>query len=60
MEEEYRLLTKTKETISIVKCHSFEEAIEYFANKKRLSIDALLSIFEVGVSRSLPSGGTSR
>ena len=45
--EEYRLLTKDRETISSVKCHNFEEVVEYFAEKKRLSTADLISIFEV-------------
>jgi hypothetical protein len=44
---EYRLLTKDMEAINSVKCNSFEEAVEYFAEKKKLSITDLISIFEV-------------
>lgn len=57
---EYSLLTKDKESINTVKCNSFEEAIEYFAKKKRLPITDLMSIFEVDISTPLPIGGTSR
>lgn len=58
--EEYRLLTKDRETISSVRCHSFEEAVEYFAKKKRLSTTDLISIFEVGILLDDPQEGTSR
>lgn len=58
--QEFRLLTRDKETISCVKCHSFEEAVEYFAEKKKLPISDLIEIFEVEITSSLPTGGTSR
>lgn len=58
--EEYKLLTKDRETISSVRCHSFEEAVEYFAEKKRLSTTDLISIFEVGILLDDPQEGTSR
>jgi hypothetical protein len=58
--EEYILLTKDRETISSVKCHSFEEAVEYFAEKKRLSTADLISIFEVDILSTDSQGGTSR
>ena len=58
--EEYRLLTKDRETISSVKCHSFEEAVEYFAEKKKLSTADLMSIFEVDILSADSQGGTSR
>jgi hypothetical protein len=58
--EEYRLLTKDRETISSVKCHNFEEAVEYFAEKKRLSTADLMSIFEVDILLADSQGGTSR
>ena len=58
--EEYRLLTKDRETISSVRCDSFEEAVEYFAEKKRLSTTDLMSIFEVGILSADSQGGTSR
>jgi len=58
--EEYRLLTKDRETISSVKCDSFEEAVEYFAEKKRLSTTDLMSIFEVGILSADSQEGTSR
>jgi hypothetical protein len=58
--EEYRLLTKDMETISCVRCHSFEEAVEYFAEKKKLSTTDLIRIFEVEITPSLPIGGSSR
>ena len=55
--EEYRLLTNDKETINSVKCHSFEEAVEYFAEKKKLSTAVLMSIFAVEkFEESLPEG----
>jgi hypothetical protein len=57
---EYRLLTKDMESINTVRCHSFEEAIEYFAEKKRLSTADLMSIFEVDILPADLSGGTSR
>jgi len=57
--EEYRLLTKDRETISSVRCHNFEEAVEYFAEKKRLSTADLISIFEVDILSADPQGGTS-
>lgn len=56
--EEYRLLTKDRETISSVKCHNFEEAVEYFAEKKRLSTSDLMSIFEVGILSDDSQEGT--
>jgi hypothetical protein len=58
--EEYRLLTNDKETINSVKCHSFEEAVEYFAEKKKLSRTDLMRIFDVDIYTPLPSGGTAR
>ena len=58
--EEYRLLTKDRETISSVKCDSFEEAVEYFAEKKILSTTDLISIFEVGILSADSQEGTSR
>ena len=58
--EEYRLLTKDREAISSVKCNSFEEAVEYFAEKKKLSTTDLIRIFEVEITPSLPIGGSSR
>jgi hypothetical protein len=57
---EYSLLTKDMETINTVRCNSFEEAIEYFAEKKRLSTTDLMSIFEVDLATPLPTGGASR
>ena len=58
--EDYRLLTKGRETISSVRCDSFEEAVEYFAEKKRLSTTDLISIFEVGILSADSQEGTSR
>jgi hypothetical protein len=58
--EEYRLLTKDREAISSVKCNSFEEAIEYFAEKKKLSRTDLIRIFDVDIYTPLPTGGSSR
>jgi hypothetical protein len=58
--EEYRLLTKDRETINAVKCNSFEEAIEYFAEKKKLSRTDLIRIFDVDIYTTLPTGGTFR
>ena len=58
--EDYRLLTKGRETISSVRCDSFEEAVEYFAEKKRLSTTDLISIFEVDILLADSQGGTSR
>ena len=58
--EEYRLLTKDRETISSVRCDSFEEAVEYFAEKKRLSTTDLISIFEVVILSADSQEGTSR
>lgn len=58
--EEYRLLTRDRETISSVKCDSFEEAVEYFAEKKRLTTTDLMSIFEVGILSADSQEGTSR
>ena len=57
---EYRLLTKDMEAINTVKCNSFEEAVEYFAEKKRLSTTDLISIFEVGILSADSQEGTSR
>jgi hypothetical protein len=58
--EEYRLLTKDKESISSVKCDSYEEAVEYFAEMKKLPITVLMSIFEVEKFEESISGGSSR
>lgn len=58
--QEFRLLTKDKETISCVKCNSFEEAVEYFAEKKRLSTTDLMTIFKVDILPADLVGGTSR
>ena len=58
--KEYSLLTKDMETINTVRCNSFEEAIEYFAEKKRLSTTDLMIIFEVDLATPLPTGGASR
>ena len=57
---EYRLLTKDNEAINTVKCNSFEEAIEYFAEKKKLPITDLIEIFSVEKFDDTLSGGTSR
>ena len=57
---EFRLLTKDKEAINTVKCNSFEEAIEYFAEKKKLPITDLIGIFSVEKFDVSLSGGTSR
>lgn len=58
--QEFRLLTKDKETISCVKFNSFEEAVEYFAEKKRLSTTDLMTIFKVDILPADLVGGTSR
>ena len=58
--EEYRLLTKDRETISSVRCDSFEEAVEYFAEKKKLPISDLIEIFSVKKFDESLFGGTSR
>ena len=57
---EFRLLTKDKEAINTVKCNSFEEAVEYFAEKKKLHITDLIGIFSVEKFDVSLSGGTSR
>jgi hypothetical protein len=57
---EYRLLTKDKESINTVKCSSFEEAVEYFAEKKKLPITDLIGIFSVEKFDDSLSGGTAR
>jgi hypothetical protein len=57
---EFRLLTKDKEAINTVKCNSFEEAVEYFAEKKKLTITDLIGIFSVEKFDESLSGGTSR
>ena len=57
---EFRLLTKDKEAINTVKCNSFEEAVEYFAEKKKLPITDLIGIFSVEKFDVTLSGGTSR
>ena len=57
---EYRLLTKDKESINTVKCDSFEEAVEYFAEKKKLPISDLIEIFSVKKFDESLFGGTSR
>jgi hypothetical protein len=57
---EYRLLTKDMESINTVRCDSFEEAIAYFAEKKRLSTTDLMTIFKVDILPADPVGGTSR
>jgi hypothetical protein len=56
---EYRLLTKDMEAINSVKCDSFEEAVEYFAEKKKLPITDLIEIFLVEQFEEILSGGTS-
>jgi hypothetical protein len=56
---EYRLLTKDMEAINSVKCDSFEEAVEYFAEKKKLPITDLIEIFSVEKFDVTLSGGTS-
>jgi hypothetical protein len=56
---EYRLLTKDMEAINSVKCNSFEEAVEYFAEKKKLPITDLIRIFLVEQFEETLSGGTS-
>lgn len=60
--EEYSLLTKTKyrEVINSVKCNNFNEAVEYFAEQKKLSIADLLRIFDVASTTTLTTEGTSR
>lgn len=57
--QKFRLLTRDKETISCVRCHSFEEAVEYFAEKKKLSITSLLEIFDVSEVTIITTGGAS-
>jgi hypothetical protein len=56
---EYSLLTKDMEAINTVKCNSFEEAIEYFAEKKKLPITSLLQIFDVSLVTDQTTWGTS-
>ena len=56
---EYRLLTKDMEAINSVRCNSFEEAVEYFAEKKKLPITDLIGIFQVEKFDDSLSGGTS-
>jgi hypothetical protein len=58
--EEYRLLTNDKETINTVRCNSFIEAVEYFAEKKKLHITSLLEIFDVSEVTIITTGGSSR
>jgi len=48
------------ESINSVRCDSFEEAIAYFAEKKRLSTTDLMSIFKVDILPADLAGGTSR
>ncbi len=50
--KEYSLLTKDSEIISSVRCYDFKEAVEYFAEKKRLSPNDIMNIFEVVVLSS--------
>lgn len=56
---EYRLLTKDKESINTVKCNSFKEAVEYFAENKKLPITNLIEIFSVEKFDDTLSGRTS-
>ena len=43
----YKLLNKSKETINKVNRTSIGEAILYFSEVKKLTIDMLLSIYDV-------------
>lgn len=43
----YKLVNKTGESINSVKRDSIGEAIQYFAKVKNLTVDMLLSIYEV-------------
>ena len=60
--EEYSLFTKTKykEAINSVRCNNFEEAVEYFAEKKKLPITDLLAIFDVAPTTTVTTEGSSR
>jgi len=41
------LKDNAKEKISVHNCNSIDEAVVYFANKKSLTIDQFIKIFEV-------------
>jgi tRNA U55 pseudouridine synthase TruB len=56
----YLRTKKSKEVLIKTSCYSIEEAIEYFAEKKKLSRTDLIRIFDVDIYTPLPSGGTSR
>jgi hypothetical protein len=58
--EDYNLLTKDREAISTVKCDSFEEAVEYFARKKKLCKYDLMRIFAVDIATYDQAGGSTR
>jgi hypothetical protein len=58
--KEFLLLNSSKEIINTVKCQGIEEAIEYFAEVKRLVVSDLLECFDVVVSSDEFKGGTSR
>ncbi len=48
MKKSFNLIGKvTKETINTTKANNIGEAIEYFARVKNLTIEMLLSIYEV-------------
>ena len=47
MEKEYKLTTKSGETIKKVRTLSFELAIEFFSKIKKLKPKELLNIFKV-------------
>ncbi len=60
--EDYSLITKSKhsEVINTVRCNNFEEAVRYFAGMKKLPIVDLLAIFDVAVTTTVTTGGSSR
>ena len=45
--KKYRLINRAKETINIVEVGSIEDAVQYFAKIKNLTIDMLLSVYRV-------------
>jgi hypothetical protein len=45
--KKFKLITKSNETINIVNIETIGEAIRYFAEIKKLTVDMLLSVYKV-------------
>ena len=43
----YSKTDSTKEPVSKAKCESYEDALEYFSEKKKLSKKAFLNLYEI-------------